>query len=193
MGNVSPPKAGENQAAAGSAIRSLHHVVFRCFDAEETRKYYEDFLGFEFCAALPSTVDLEGKKAESLQLLFRMSNGDFFSFYDVPDDLRPEIFEPASPLDAHFAMKVSSEAEWNNWIERLTKAGVKYLGPLDHDFIRSVYFTDPNGVWLEITYQVPDHEKIIAREQSHVKETIKGWTTKTAERKAKYKKAEAIA
>lgn len=193
MTNIASSKRGESQAEVQPAIHSLHHVVFRCFDAEETRRYYEEFLGFEFCAAIPSTVDVNGKKLECLQILFRMSNGDFFSFYDVPDDIRPELFEPVSPMDAHFAMKVSSEAEWNRWTERLADAGIKYLGPLDHDFIRSVYFTDPNGVWLEITYQVPDHEKIIAREKSHAKETIEGWTTKTAERKAKYKKARATA
>lgn len=193
MTDVSKPKKGQTWTSAESAIRSLHHVAFRCFDAEETRRYYEEFLGFEFCAALPSEVDLGGKKVECLQVLFRMENGDFFSFYDVPDDLRPEIFEPVSPLDAHFAMKVPSEAEWETWVARLTKAGIKYLGPLDHDFVRSVYFTDPNGVWLEITYQVPDHEKILAGEKSHAKQTIDGWSVKTAERKAKFKSVKATA
>jgi len=181
-------KDHEVESLAKPDIRALHHMSFRCFDAEETRKFYEDFLGLEFCAALPTTVDLAGKQIEALQILFRLSNGNFFSFYDVPDDVRPDMYEGVGPFDSHFAMKVSSEAEWEIWTARLKKAGIEYIGPMDHDFVRSVYFPDPNGVWLEITYQVPAHEQILAREKSHAAEAMHGWTISTAERKAKFRK-----
>lgn len=190
---VSSRKTDEAQAAGTPLVRSLHHFSFRCFDAEETRRFYEDFLGLEFCAALPVTVDLGGKKVEALQILFRMTNGDIFSFYDVPDDVRPDIYEPVGPFESHFAMKVSSEAEWDIWVERLNKAGIEYVGPLDHDFVKSVYFRDPNGIWLEITYQVPDHEEILDREESHAKEAMERWTAETAEQKAKFRKVDAAA
>lgn len=177
----------ETESDAGSVIRSLHQMSFRCFDAEETRRFYEDFLGLEFYAALPETVDLGGKQVEALRLLFRMSNGDFFSFYDVPDDVRPNIYKDAGPFDSHFAMKVSSEAEWEVWKARLEQAGIEYIGPMDHDFIRSVYFRDPNLIWLEITYQVPDHEKIVDREKSHANDAMHDWIAKTANLKAKFR------
>lgn len=193
MASVSSVKSGAVQSPATPAIRSLHHFSFRCFDAEETRRYYEEFLGLEFCAALPCTVDVAGKQAEALQILFRMPNGYFFSFYDVPADIRPDIYEPIGADEVHFAMKVSSESEWQTWVDRLTRAGVKYLGPLDHEFVRSVYFEDPNGLWLEITYQVADHEKILDREESHAREAMNTWTIRTAERKAKFRRAEAAA
>jgi len=120
-----------------------------------------------------------------------MENGDFFSFYDVPDDVRPDIYQEVGPFDSHFAMKVPSEAQWDIWVDRLTKAGVEYVGPMDHDFIRSVYFKDPNGLWLEFTYQVADHEEILAREKAHSEEAMRGWIAKTGEQKAKFKKAAA--
>ena len=33
-------------------IKGLHHAAYRCRDSEETRKFYEDFLGLPFVAAL---------------------------------------------------------------------------------------------------------------------------------------------
>ena len=192
MANLSSTKSGEAQALARPAIRSLHHFSFRCIDAEETRRFYEDFLGLEFCAALPTTVEVAGKQVEALQLLFRMLNGNFFSFYNVPGDVRPEMYKPLGPFDAHFAMKVASEAQWDNWVERLTKAGIHFVGPMDHAFIRSVYFMDPNGVWLEITYQYANHEEFLAHEKAVAEESMSNWNVKTAEHKAKYIRSFAV-
>ena len=33
-------------------IKGLHHNAYRCRDSEETRKFYEDFLGLELAGAL---------------------------------------------------------------------------------------------------------------------------------------------
>lgn len=168
-------------------VQSLHQMSFRCVDAEETRKFYEDFLGLEFYAALPTRVKSGDREVEALQILFRMASGNFFSFYDVPDDPKPDIYEKVGPFESHFAMKVSSQAEWQNWTDRLTSAGIPYAGPLDHDFVRSVYFQDPNGIWLEITYQVPEHEDILDREKAQAPGAMSGWTAKTAERKSRFR------
>jgi catechol 2,3-dioxygenase-like lactoylglutathione lyase family enzyme len=32
-------------------IKGLHHNVYRCRDSEETRVFYEDFLGLRFVSA----------------------------------------------------------------------------------------------------------------------------------------------
>ena len=33
-------------------IKGLHHNAYRCRDSEETRKFYEDFLGLRLAGAL---------------------------------------------------------------------------------------------------------------------------------------------
>ena len=33
-------------------IKGLHHNAYRCRDSEETREFYEDFLGLELAGAL---------------------------------------------------------------------------------------------------------------------------------------------
>lgn len=168
-------------------IRSLRHMSFRCFDAEETREFYEDFLGLEFAAALPVEVEVEGKPVEALQILFRMKDGDFVAFYDIPDDIKPDMFTSLSPMDLHLGMKVSSEDEMMTWAERVKERGLEYLGPMDHDFVQSIYFNDPNGLWLEVTYEVPDHEKMLGNEMSGAKESLATWTVKSAPKKEKFR------
>ena len=34
-------------------IKGLHHNAYRCRDFEETRGFYEDFLGLRFVSAFP--------------------------------------------------------------------------------------------------------------------------------------------
>lgn len=170
------------------AIRSLRHMSFRCFDAEETREFYEDFLGMEFVAALPIEVEVDGKPAEGLQIYFRMADGDFITFYDIPDGVNPEMFT-LDPMELHLGMKVPSEAAMMNWMERVKERGLMFLGPMDHDMVRSIYFQDPNGLWLEATYQVDDHEGIMHREMDAAKDLLADWTVKSAPNKEKFRKA----
>ena len=37
------------------------------------------------------------------------------------------------------------------WQTRINAAGKTCLGPVDHDFVQSVYMYDPNGLQVEIT------------------------------------------
>lgn len=167
-------------------IRSLRHMSFRCFDAEETREFYEDFLGLEFSAALPVEVEVNGKPVDAMNIYFRMADGDFIAFYDIPEDVSPQMFK-LDPMELHLGMKVSSEAAMMTWADKLKARGVPYMGPMDHDMVQSIYFQDPNGLWLEITYQVPNHEEIMHREMSEAKEIIADWTIKSAPNKEKYR------
>lgn len=171
------------------AICSLRHMSFRCFDAEETRAFYEDFLGLEFTAAVPTQIEIDGKTVDALHVFFRMADGDFMAFYDVPDDLQPDMFRSLSPMDLHMGMKVGSEAEMMTWLDKIKERGYDYLGPLDHGFVRSIYFNDPNGLWLEVTYQVDQHEEILGAEMSNANEQLREWTIKSAPAKEKFRKA----
>ncbi len=171
-------------------IRALKYMGFRCFDAEETRAFYEDFLGLEFSAALPFPTTLNGEEVEGLQLLFRMADGDYLSFFDVPgriDRENPDQFMPLGPMELHIGMKVSSEADMLNWQERLLGRDAMVLGPMDHDMVQSIYFRDPNGLWLEVTYEVDDHEEIMARERKDSTPRLEEWTKISAVRKEQFR------
>lgn len=81
-------------------------------------------------------------------------------------------------------MAVDSREDLLAFQARIREAGVTCLGPLDHHFCQSIYFYDPNGVQVELTWRVPEHEAIMADEKAAARERIRAWSDETRERKA---------
>jgi hypothetical protein len=99
-------------AAAAPLIQSIHHVAFRCFDAEETRRFYEDIMGMELAAALVfDEAPGGGERLEYMHLFFRMGDENFIAFFDLPDHLGSQKFKSTSGFNRHIALKVRDHAE----------------------------------------------------------------------------------
>ena len=47
-------------------IQRLHHAAYRCKDSEETRAFYEDFLGLPLTDAFEITTTATGRQASAL-------------------------------------------------------------------------------------------------------------------------------
>ena len=67
---------------------------------------------------------------------------------------------------------------------RLDAAKVKCFGPIDHHFVESIYFFDPNGLPLEITCRTQDHDRIMIEESGNSREAIAAWSARKAADKA---------
>ena len=64
--------------------------------------------------------------------------------------------------------------------KRLNDAGVKTTDIVDHDFINSIYFFDPNGLRLEVTARVEKPGQLDQmRRDAH--DELKKWTARKAE------------
>src|SRR3989442_1148461 len=59
-------------------IKGLHHNAYRCRDSEETRGFYEDFLGLR----LVSAFEIGG--GSGLHTFFEMDDGSCLAFFEVP-------------------------------------------------------------------------------------------------------------
>lgn len=149
------PKAGP----AMPPVHGLHHFAYRCRDAEETRRFYEDVMGFPLVHVIEEhdVATTTGDKVSFLHIFFRMADGRYLAFFDLGDG-RVTAKDPATPQFAnHLALAVSGEEALLAAKARLDAAGVASIGPMDHDgFVRSIYFWDPNGVRLELTYTIAD-------------------------------------
>ena len=66
-------------------IKGLHHSAYRCRDSEETRTFYEDFLGLPLAGALAIGETQTGRSANVLHSFFEMADGSFLAFFEVPD------------------------------------------------------------------------------------------------------------
>jgi catechol 2,3-dioxygenase-like lactoylglutathione lyase family enzyme len=132
-------------------IKGLHHNVYRCRDSEQTRRFYEDFLGLRLTSAL------EIDAGRGLHTFFALRDGSFLAFFEFPD--RPFDFKEQSGVDLHIALEVEP-AELDAWVEKGRNAGVKTSDVVDHEFVRSIYFTDPNGYVIELTARTPNYERL---------------------------------
>ena len=58
-------------------IKGLHHDAYRCRDSEETRKFYEDFLGLPLVNAFEITETKSGRATHVLHSFYRISGFSF--------------------------------------------------------------------------------------------------------------------
>src|SRR5947208_3329026 len=88
-------------------IKGLHHNAYRCRDSEETRAFYEDFLGLRMVSAF------EINEGRALHTFFEMDDGSCLAFFEVPDS--PFDFKRQDSLDLHIALGVEPETFAQNF------------------------------------------------------------------------------
>ncbi len=147
-------------------IKGLHHNAYRCRDSEETRTFYEDFLGLR----LVSAFEIGG--GSGLHIFFEMDDGSCLAFFEVPG--RPFDFKRQDDLDLHIALGVENEV-FDSMIEKAKSQGREVRGPVDHGFVRSVYFRDPNGYVIELTASTGTHGEIMDPALSKPHQALARW------------------
>jgi len=165
-------------------LEQFHHVAFRCRDAEETRSFYQDLLGLPLSAGLAfDEVSGTDTKLRYMHLFFGLGDGSFLAFFDAPDSATEEHFKRRSGFNRHVAIEAPDLQALDTYQARLRAHGVACDGPLDHGFVKSIYFFDPNGIQVEITARTPAYATIMAAEQAKAAGELASWTADTAEQK----------
>src|SRR5882672_5870788 len=85
-------------------IKGLHHNAYRCRDSEETRRFYEDFLGLPLSCTLRIQESKSGRKTDTLHTFYRLDDGSFLAFFEAPD--MPFEFRTQHDYDLHIALEV---------------------------------------------------------------------------------------
>src|SRR5262249_28677449 len=133
-------------------IKGLHHNAYRCRDSEETRVFYEDFLGLRLVSAF------EIDEGRGLDTFFAMDDGTCLAFFEVP---RTAVaFKQVHDLDLHSALGVEPDV-FDNMLQKGKAEGLEVRGPVDHGFVRSIYFRDPNGYIIELTASTGVQQEIM--------------------------------
>ena len=144
--------AAARTAAGAPVVKGLHHAAFRCRDSEETRQFYEDFLGLPLEEAFEIRQTQTGRSTGVLHTFFRMGDGSCMAFFEAPD--RPFEFKAQHDFDLHIALEVEPD-ELDAKFEQGKAFGIETRGISDHGFIRSIYFRDPNGYVVELSAKKP--------------------------------------
>ena len=152
-------------------IEKLHHNAYRCRDSEETRAFYEDFLGLPLADALAIGETRTGRRAQVLHTFYRLGDGSFMAFFEAPDE--PFDFKRQRDFDLHIALEVSAEA-LRAVPDKARAAGVEVRGPVDHGAIESIYLRDPNGYVIELCARRPGAGGGAGAERQ-ARETLDAW------------------
>ncbi len=150
-------------------IRGINHLALTCRDMKRTVEFYSGVLGMP----LIKTINLP--RGMGQHFFFDIGNGDSLAFFWFPDapDSQPGITHPAHQIGKgslttahasmnHVAFDVSPD-KIDEYRERLAKAGIDVTQVVNHDdsadqasakitpttFVRSLYFSDPDGIMLE--------------------------------------------
>lgn len=133
---------------------SLNHVAYVTWNTAETVRFYTQVLGMKLRGHASGTKVSTGETARFLHTFLEMEDGSHIAFFEIDGVGRESHQTPVPQWARHIALNVESQKTLGQWEQRLREHGVEYVGPLDHENTwKSIYFFDPNGIRLELTYQ----------------------------------------
>jgi catechol 2,3-dioxygenase-like lactoylglutathione lyase family enzyme len=144
------PMADENRPY----WRGLNHLALVTSDMDATVRFYHEVLD----ARLVATIGTNSFR----HYFFDLGAGCTVAFFEYRGVEFERYAKPAGvPLRQaaqfdHVAFNVADEDALHRIRDRLKAAGCEVTDVVDHGFLRSIYFTDPNGIALEASYWVAD-------------------------------------
>jgi glyoxylase I family protein len=134
--------------------RGFSHIGLSTLDLDKTRDFYENVLNFKAvrCDILPVK---EGGQIR--HIFFDTGRDQLLAFMEargvpgVPAQYDAGINRGLGVPNAfyHFAFEAGSEAALAEKRNELIARGVDVSDVVDHDWAKSIYFKDPNGMQLE--------------------------------------------
>ena len=160
-------------------IQGLHHNAYRCRDSEQTRRFYEDFLGLPLAGTLWIKESKSGRSTDTLHTFYRLDDGSYLAFFEAPD--MPFEFKAQHDYDLHIALEVE-RAVLEPMMAKGKGAGIEVRGISDHHFIDSIYFRDPNGYVIELTAKRPSHDREMDPAANGARSKLDQWQVAKRER-----------
>ena len=134
--------------------KGFSHLGLSTLDLDKTRDFYENVLGFKAVRCDTITVKEGGRVRH---VFFDTGRDQLIAFMEargvdgVPAEYDTSITRALGvpPAFYHFAFEAGSEAALEQRQADLRAHGVNVTDIVDHDWAKSIYFKDPNGLTLE--------------------------------------------
>ena len=134
--------------------RGVHHLALVTTDMDATTRFYAGVLG----APLVATIRTDA----FLHYFFEFAPGTTIAFFeyagvDIDAFAKPAgvPYAQAAQFD-HLSLALADEEALLALRDRLKAADCEVTDVIDHGFLRSIYFSDPNGIALEASYWTLD-------------------------------------
>ena len=137
---------------AAPTWRGVNHLALVTPDMDATVRFYVGVLGMPLVTTL--------KAGPMRHYFFEISPQNTVAFFEIKgaETFAKGAGGPApypTQLD-HISLNLADEEALDALRARLLAAGSEVTRVIDHGLIRSIYFTDPNGIALEASYWVLD-------------------------------------
>lgn len=145
---------------AAPVLKRIHHVAYRCNDAQETVEWYGRVLGMKYTTAFAEDkVPSTGEDDPYMHVFLDCGGGNVLAFFELPQ-------QPAMGRDAntpawvqHLAFELDDEAALLRAKAHVEAQGIEVLGPTWHGIFKSIYFFDLNGHRLELACNIGTQEQ----------------------------------
>lgn len=138
-------------------LHGVHHTARPTWKLSETVRFYRDLLGLPLVHAISAKGWGPQNHPDFLHFFFDSGNGSTIAFFYYIGTERPQRLVPTDHYQdraTHTAWRVENEAELLEWRNRVEAVGIPLRYQIRHEIIESIYFNDPNGYPIEITWQV---------------------------------------
>jgi len=134
--------------------KGFSHLGLSTLDLDKTREFYEGVMGFT--AVRCDTIKVkEGGRIR--HIFFDTGRDQLIAFMEargvdgIPAEYDISITRGLGvpPAFYHFAFEAGSEAGLAQKRDELRAKGIDVTEIVDHDWAKSIYFKDPNGLMLE--------------------------------------------
>lgn len=134
--------------------KGFSHLGLSTLDLDKTRDFYENILGFK---AVRCDIIKVKEGGHIRHIFFDTGRDQLIAFMEankvdgIPAEYDTSITKGLGvpPAFYHFAFEAGSEAGLEQKRQELMSKGIKVTDIVDHDWAKSIYFNDPNGLMLE--------------------------------------------
>jgi catechol 2,3-dioxygenase-like lactoylglutathione lyase family enzyme len=134
--------------------KGFSHIGLSTLDLDKTREFYENVLGFKPVRC--DTIKIK-EGGQIRHIFFDTGRDQLIAFMEprgipgVPVEFDAGINRGLGVPSAfyHFAFEVGTEPALEEKRKELLAKGVQVSDVVDHDWAKSIYFKDPNGLQLE--------------------------------------------
>jgi catechol 2,3-dioxygenase-like lactoylglutathione lyase family enzyme len=134
--------------------QGLNHLALITNDMDATVRFWHGVMG----APLVATIGTDTFR----HYFFRFGEHTSVAFFEYRGHETQQIAKPAGVFDPragqfdHLSMDLPDEQALLDLRERLAAYGSEVTEVVDHGLMRSIYFTDPNGIALEASWWADD-------------------------------------
>jgi catechol 2,3-dioxygenase-like lactoylglutathione lyase family enzyme len=134
--------------------RGINHLALVTADMDATVRFYVGVLGARLIATI-GTPDFR-------HYFFEIGTGNSVAFFEYQGVAIEQFAKPAgipharAPQFDHVSFALADEQALLELRDRLKRADCEVTDVVDHGIIRSIYFTDPNGIALEASWWTLD-------------------------------------